>query len=99
MALNHAESAESPETVVLEMTQHLEALARDGEWDEVENLTVRLRSAVMNVPEDRRRDAIHEVQRVTEKVLAEAEIAHRQLADRLAGLRRGQVATRAYQSG
>lgn len=98
MALNNAHAAESPETVVIEMTRHLEALAREGEWDEVEALTVRLRGAVMNVPEDRRRDAIHEVQRVTEKVLAEAEIAHRQLADRLSGLRRGQVATRAYQS-
>lgn len=99
MALDNARKPETPETIVTEMTQHLEALARDGEWDEVENLTVRLRGAVMNVPEDRRRDAIHEVQRVTEKVLAEAEIAHRDLADRLSGLRRGQVATRAYQSG
>ncbi|MDX1517332.1 MAG: hypothetical protein R3288_10855 [Woeseiaceae bacterium] len=99
MALNRARESQSPDTVVLEMAQHLEVLARDGEWDAVENLTVRLRSAVMNVPEDRRREAIHEVQRVTDKVLAEAEIAHRDLADRLSGLRRGQVATRAYQSG
>lgn len=99
MALNNARQAETPETVVMEMSQHLEALARDGDWDEVESLTVRLRGAVMNVPEDRRRAAIHEVQRVTDKVLAEAEIAHRDLADRLSGLRRGQVATRAYRSG
>lgn len=99
MALSNAKATQSPETVVFEMSEHLEALARDGEWDEVENLTVRLRSAVMNVPEDRRRDAIHEIQRVTEKVMAEAEIAHRHLADRLSGLRRGQVATRAYRSG
>ncbi len=99
MALSKAHTQESPESVVLEMTQHLQALAKDGAWDEVENLTVRLRGAVMSVPEDRRREAIHEVQRVTDKVLAEAEIAHRDLADRLSGLRRGQVATRAYQSG
>lgn len=99
MALTNAHTQQSPETVVIEMTQHLQALAKDGEWDEIENLAVRLRGAVMNVPEDRRREAIHEVQRVTEKVRAEAEIAHRDLADRLSGLRRGQVATRAYQSG
>lgn len=98
MALSNAQPAELPETVVFEMTQHLVTLARDGEWDEVESLTVRLRSAVMNIPEDRRREAIHEVQCVTEKVMAEAEIAHRHLADRLSGLRRGQLATRAYRS-
>lgn len=99
MAAHTAHAAESPETVVMEMSRHLETLARDGDWEDVENLVVRLRGAVMNVPERNRREAIHEVQRVTEKVLAEAEIAHRRLADRLSGLRRGQVATRAYRSG
>lgn len=98
MSIDSARAAETPESVVIEMSQHLESLAEHGDWEDVESLVVRLRSAVMNVPEDRRRELIHEVQRATEKVLAEAEIAHRDLADRLSGLRRGQEATRAYRS-
>ena len=99
MAAREALAAETPESVVMEMSQHMEELARDGEWVDVENMAVRLRGAVMNVPEARRREVLQDVHRVTEKIRAEAETAHRDLADRLSGLRRGQVATRAYKAG
>ena len=46
----------TPDTVVLEMSEHLGALAAAGEWEELEQLVVRLQRAILDVPEHRRRD-------------------------------------------
>jgi len=58
---------------------------------------MRLRTAVMHVPEGQRRSAILAVQRVTEQVAAEAATAQRDVTGRLKALRRGQKATKAYE--
>ncbi|MDX1515710.1 MAG: hypothetical protein R3288_02665 [Woeseiaceae bacterium] len=99
MAVSQPRAAESAQTVVREMSEHMRELAGRGDWSEVEDIAVRLRAAVMNVPESERRELLVEVQRVTEQVAATARDAHRDVTARLAKLRRGQVATEAYKSG
>ena len=97
MVATSAVIEETPESIVLEMAEHMQTLAANGDWEEVENLAVRLRAAVMNVPEGQRRNALLAVQRATEQVSAEAATAQRDVTGRLRALRRGQKATKAYE--
>lgn len=97
MVASTAALHETPESTVLEMAEQIQALADSGEWSEVEHLAVRLRSAIMSVPEARRRDVILAVQRATELVAAEADSAQRDVTGKLKALRRGQKATKAYE--
>ena len=96
MVTSQAAMTETPETIVLEMSEHMQALAAAGDWAEVENIAVRLRSAVMNVPETKRRSVLAVVQRSTDKVAAEAENARQDVTGRISAIRRGQAATKAY---
>lgn len=99
MVASQAVMTETPESVVLEMSEHMQALAAEGEWADVENLAARLRGAVLNVPESVRRPLLAVVMRATEKVALEAESARSDVASKLSALRRGQIATKAYESG
>lgn len=89
---------ESAETVVLKMSEDLQALAANGNWAEVENLAARLRGAVLDVPEAERRAVLLTVQRTTEKVAADVENARSDVTGKLSALRLGQVATKAYEA-
>jgi hypothetical protein len=75
----------------------MEALAAAGDWDEVEDVAVRLRRAVMDVPEASRRPAVLAVQRSIEKVAAGAKEARQTVTGKISELRRGQVAKKAYE--
>lgn len=98
MAANPEMTAERPEALALDIAAQMAGLVERGAWSDVENLAVRLRAAVMNVPEAERRQVILDVQRVTNKASAEAEHAQRDVTEKLSALRRGQAATEAYQS-
>ena len=98
MVASTAQMQETPESIVIEMAQQIQTLAAEGDWTEVENLAVRLRTAVTHVPEAKRRSAIVAVQRAIETVAAEAATAQHDVSGRLTALRRGQKATRAYES-
>ncbi|MDH3747769.1 MAG: hypothetical protein OER97_06140 [Gammaproteobacteria bacterium] len=98
MVASHAAMTESPQSVVLEMSEHMQALAAKGDWSEVENLAARLRGALLDVPEAERRSVLMAVHRATEKVAAEAISARSDVTGKLSALRRGQVATKAYAS-
>jgi len=52
----------------------------------------------MNVAEDERQPLLLLAQQCTERVTAAAQSAHQQVSGRIAGIRRGQKATRAYGS-
>lgn len=97
MAANQAVLTETPESIVLEMSEHMEALAIAGEWDDIEDIAVRLRSAIMNVPEADRRPILIAVQRSTQKVAAEAQKARQTVTGKISELRRGQAAKKAYE--
>lgn len=87
---------ETPESIVREMSEHLVTLAEAGDWEEVERITARLRGAVMNVPEERRRSVVIALQRSLQKVAETAAASRQGVRGRLSELRRGQAATKAY---
>ncbi len=85
------------EATVLAMCARMEELAIAGDWDDVEDIAVRLRTAVMHVPEADRRAVLLAVKRSTDKVEAGAKKARENVTDKLSELRRGQVAKKAYE--
>lgn len=86
----------TPDTVVLEMSEHLGALAAAGEWDELEQLVVRLQRAILDVPEHRRRDLARMLKERLAGITDEARRARGEVSRELTHLRRGQKATQAY---
>ena len=97
MAAKHALAPQSPESVVREMAEHMKKMAAAGDWAEVENIAIRLRSAVMDVPEGERRGLLMAVKSCCEKVAQEAEVARQDVSGRMSAIRRGKVATKAYE--
>lgn len=97
MAATSAALREDPGAEALEMVEQMRALADAGDWVEVESLAVRLRGAVMQVPEARRRDVLVAVQRATKEIADKAEEARSDVTDRLSALRLGQRAAKAYE--
>ena len=96
MVASRAAMRERPEAVVLEMAASMAQHADAGEWERVEELAVRIRSAIMEVPEDRRREVVMDVQRCLQHVNEMAEKYRGDIADRLSVIRRGRHAARAY---
>ena len=97
MVASQAAISETPESVVLEMSKRMETLAAAGDWDDVEDIAVRLRSALLEVPEANRRTLLLAVQRSTEKVAEGAKIARQTVSGKIKELRLGQVAKKAYE--
>ena len=97
MVASHAAMQDTPQSVVLEMSEHMETLAAAGDWAEVENLAVRLRAAVMRVPEAERRSILIAVQQSAERVAETARSAREDVTGRISAIRRGQAATKAYE--
>ena len=99
MVASPAVMPETPEIVVREMAEHIEDLANEGDWAEVESMVVRLRGALLKVPERDRRELLLVVQRSTARVAAQAERAREEVAGRISAIHRGRRATRAYENG
>lgn len=97
MAGTTAALRDEPGAEALEMIDALRARAEAGDWPDVEHLLVRLQSAVMQVPESERRAVLVHVKRAMEDVAAKAESARADVTDRLAALRLGQRAAKAYE--
>ena len=96
MAANPAAVTQTPESVVLEMAEHMETLAAAGAWSELEDLVVRMRSAVMQVSEAERHDVLVAVRQTTERVSLAASNARQEVTGRISAIRRGQIAAKAY---
>ena len=88
---------DSAATAAMEIVSQMEALAATGEWEQVADVAERLRAAVLTVPETGRRDVLIAAQHCTDKVLADAKLAHESVSGKLSELRRGQVAKKAYE--
>ncbi len=97
MAASQTAVEESTVSIALEMSQRIEALAEAGEWDQIEDVLIRLRAAVTAVPSGERRAVVLAAQQSTEKVAAAAKQAHQTVSGKLSDLRRGQVAKKAYE--
>lgn len=96
MVASQATMQQRPEAVALEMAAKIEEHAGAGDWEQVEELVVRIRSIVMQVPENRRRDVLLNVQRHVQHVNDMATKQRGDLADRLTVIRRGRHAAKAY---
>lgn len=97
MVANRATIHDSSASAAFELSERIETLAAAGDWDQIENLTVRLQAAVTKVPEAERRAVLLAVQRSIEKVAAAAKLARQGVSGKLTELRRGQVAKKAYE--
>ena len=81
---------------VAELLARMESCASAGEWERVESLAIRIRNAVMQVPEDKRRDVMLATRRCLMQVQSLAKSAHHETAEKLTAIRRGKQVTRAY---
>ncbi len=99
MAASPMHMTGTAEATVLQMSEQMEALAAAGDWDEIENLAIRLRIEIMNVPESDRRSVLLLLQQSTEKLVSQAKHARRNVSDKMSELRRGQKAKKAYERG
>lgn len=88
---------DSAATAAMDIVSQMEALAVTGEWEQVADVAERLRAAVLMVPVAERRAVLIAAQQCTDKVLADAKLAHESVSGKLSELRRGQVAKKAYE--
>lgn len=98
MAASQSIVEQSPDTVASEMSERMEANAAAGDWQRVEEIAVRLRSVVMQVPVAKRRTILVAIRRSIDKVQSAAKNAHHDVTGKLSAIRRGQDATKAYNS-
>jgi SH3-like domain-containing protein len=82
----------------MNMLQQMESLAAAGDWSELEDIVLRLRSTVLTVPEQDRRDVMIAMRRSTDKIARLATNARQEVTGRIASIRRGQAAAKAYDS-
>ena len=82
--------------VTVEITDSIEVHAAAGDWERVEELAIKLRTAVMQVPEHDRKQAILAAARCLESVQAAAQEAKDAVTGKLSAIRRGKDAARAY---
>jgi len=96
MVASQAVMEKHQDDIVLEISATMEAHAASGDWDKVEELAGRLRSAVMAVPEDQRRATLLAAHRTIEQIQELASSARGEVTEKLSAIRRGKDATRAY---
>ncbi len=99
MVASQAVLAESPAHIALALVEQMEALARAGDWEHIEDVAIRLRGAVMDVPEAERGPVLVAAQHCVERVAAEAVDARKAITGEVHELRKGQAAKKAYELG
>ncbi len=87
---------QSPRDTAMDMADEMLKLAERGDWEQLEHVTVMLRSAIVKVPEDQRVQTVVAVQAITRQVRELAEQSRGDVMSRLKAIRRGQNAARAY---
>ena len=96
MVANRATTEVSPVNMAREMARNMEQLAAEGQWSGVERIAVRLRSVVLEVPENERREIMEFVNYALERVRTQALSSRGEVAGKLSEIRRGRDAARAY---
>ena len=93
----HQTSVESrPADTVIETVARMEASVASGDWARVEQLAVRLRHIVIEVPESERQAVIVSVGRCLDRLQTKVLQSRGEVGDKLSDIRRGRVANRAY---
>lgn len=96
MVANQARLPDSPADVAMDIVARMEALAVDGDWGRIEQLAVRLRSTILEIPQQERQAAIVSVGQCLERLQIKVLVSRGEVAEKLSDIRRGQVARRAY---
>jgi len=96
MAAMRAPSNSTHSATALQLCENMRTLASTGDWQKVEEFAIKLRTAVLKVPESERRETILAIRRSTDKVQALAMRERSAIAGKLSALHRGRDATRAY---
>lgn len=99
MVASQAVLAESPVHIALALIEQMEALARACDWEHIEDVAIRLRGAVMDIPESERGPILVAAQHGIERVAAAAHQARKSITGEIHGLRKGQEAKKAYELG
>ncbi len=96
MVANRATAQGNPGQMARDMASNMEELAAKGQWSGVEQVVVRLRSVVLEVPEQERREVMEFVNYCLERVRTKALTSRGEVTGKLSEIRRGRDATRAY---
>lgn len=96
MVATQAALQHTPEAVVREMSASMETHAAAGDWERVEEIAARIKTAIVQVPEHERHDVILSVQRSMERVQSLAQESREEVATKLSAIRRGKDAAKAY---
>ena len=96
MVASRAKMESSPGAMALELAESMELLASKGEWNRVEQIAVRLRTVVLDVPGHERREVVQYVNRCLERVQTQVLGSRNDVTDKLSEIRRGRDATKAY---
>ncbi len=96
MVANQATVETSPSDLAMDTVSRMEELAVNGEWYRVEKLAVRLKSVILEIPDNERQSLLAAVNRRFERVQTIALVSRNELKDKLSEIRRGRIATRAY---
>ena len=96
MAANSARIEASPADVAMDMMARMESLAESGDWNRVEQLAVRLRNIVLEIPESDREASIVSISHCLERLQVKVLVSRGEVTEKLSDIRRGRVATRAY---
>lgn len=96
MAASHEVMERSAADTASEMIAAMEAHAARGEWQSVEDIAAKLRNAVTQIPENKRRETLLAARRSIESVTTLAQNARNEVTEKLSAIRRGKDATRAY---
>lgn len=87
-----------PGDIVAELSARMETLAATESWGSIEEIAAKLPTAVMQVPETKRRETVQSLLQCVDKVQVLAQYAKRDVTDKLCTMRRGKAATAAYLS-
>ncbi len=98
MVASHAVMQKTPAETVLEVAANMEAFAEQGEWERVEEMAEKLRAAILQVPEAKRRSSLHAAQRAIGHIQVAAVAARHDVTGKLSEIRRGRDAAKAYSS-
>lgn len=97
MAASQVAHEETPVSIVLQMSEQMQALAASGDWERIEDIAVRLRAALLDVPDSERPQLARSLKRSIDTVTAQASRARQTVSGKISELRRGQVAKKAYE--
>ncbi len=81
-----------------QLNQEMEALAVEGEWEKISALLDRRNRLLRQLGPEAKREAFEASRRSTERIRRLAEVAQREVADKLSRLQRGREATDSYQA-